>query len=699
MIEIAESLKLLHSKGFIYNELRPQSFLMDDRGKLVLHDFGSSLHLSLGLSDVLAFLVLFFGRTEHFELKLGSEFQSLTELLIEINDDGDRLLSGGKISINLSTFSKNNHLDFVHLFNSLKKEKESCSKSQPFFSIYSKTFSNINYRKKFLSKQSTIIENLKKPAVNDTSLCQKKSIGIELIASGKYSAPESIRSGTFSLKSDFWSLGCIVFELFNNYSLFEFDSLTTTAAQKIRKIIRVLNLKEFLIEEPRFPLVAQHFMENLLKVDPDDRWSSFDSLLNHPWLCQYQVDLSSGVPYVPQVADTKENITPAKVSYKETTRFDQFSTRKINLWDAVLNVPNDQKLKSSPQLSEERYRKLIPTFDQSDELEKNTNFIMKINKKECLNDSFYREKTIKNHNLKNEILSPEKRNRRLKKTKNKKKKKSTSFKKKVSSGLGLVKRSKIKLQAKKKRKTVPPKLPKSIIRKQSKSKKRTPSKRMKRHASVVKHESVEIYPTCLNYVTPVVSTQRKLHFTGRRTPSFNIYSGKLRKKKKVEAIPKPKKSVKLKKTTQKKGLTTIQNQIKNLRNQVKKKWRKYTDKNPICRRNKKKRTTQQNKPNNFANKNKRTSNILFQGKQHKPKRKTCEAAISSLRFDQTMLKKMNRFDKSGRKATSNETLRKSKVSRQCFNFLRRKRSTCTPFYEMTTQLSLIQSHRKMLSKN
>jgi serine/threonine protein kinase len=302
MIQIIQGLKEIHSKGFLYNDLKPENLLINGNGKLILHDFEHSLHLTHNFSDILSLLIL------HFKNQLKLDFNILKKNIkylsnyIEMDFNNDLVLKTKHVIINLSDPQKNQLSKFANRINfksDLKLNNIKNLRNECFG--FSKTENKNEIKEIELKKNHT--------GNNSPNLFNYSSKIIKLDNFGgspKYSAPEAMKYFHFSFASDFWSLGCLIFDLFNNYPLFEINSNKIEIDKKIDKIKQTLMLKHFLIEDQRFPLAAQNFMEMLLKIDPKERCTNYEEITSHPWINKFLINESNN-PYTPFYSDSNSN--------------------------------------------------------------------------------------------------------------------------------------------------------------------------------------------------------------------------------------------------------------------------------------------------------------------------------------------------------------------------------------------------------
>jgi serine/threonine protein kinase len=94
-----------------------------------------------------------------------------------------------------------------------------------------------------------------------------------------YMAPELLRETVLSRKSDIWSLGCTVLELYTGLAPWHEKSFDNPFAA-----ILAIGGEEITPKiDDRVSAKAQDFLDKCLQRDPKNRWSA-KQLIQHPWI-------------------------------------------------------------------------------------------------------------------------------------------------------------------------------------------------------------------------------------------------------------------------------------------------------------------------------------------------------------------------------------------------------------------------------
>ncbi|EAY11122.1 AGC family protein kinase [Trichomonas vaginalis G3] len=140
---------------------------------------------------------------------------------------------------------------------------------------------------------------------SDENIVQSDS----LVGTPNYVAPEIILGQKHSFPVDYWSLGCVVYELLMGEPPFTADT-----EKELQNNI-ILGKFEHLDDE--FSPECQDFISRLLTVDPSKRLGAngAEEILNHPWLAGYQ---PSEKPFVPNIkSETSTEYFKQRYEFKD----------------------------------------------------------------------------------------------------------------------------------------------------------------------------------------------------------------------------------------------------------------------------------------------------------------------------------------------------------------------------------------------
>jgi serine/threonine protein kinase len=99
--------------------------------------------------------------------------------------------------------------------------------------------------------------------LGDLGLPRSEKVGMMPVQSLYYAAPEVLRDGPYTIKSDIWSLGCILYELLTLHTPFKAPDVNTL----FRKVIK----SKFEDPPETFPDCLNQLVRNMLKVNAHDR--------------------------------------------------------------------------------------------------------------------------------------------------------------------------------------------------------------------------------------------------------------------------------------------------------------------------------------------------------------------------------------------------------------------------------------------
>ena len=287
-----QGLNQLHKKGFIYKDLKPDNSLIDQRGRVLLHDFEYSVHLVYRFEDMLILMLA------HFSEEYGNDFSHLINYLATLserhNSDRHFQICSQNLTYNLSDSSCNQRADLYRYF---KPEfyQEAFAKLSPKPGQYPISSQIMTIKPDFESVTSHLdqlsfdfesymgsVETNFRPANGTAELVTQSSVR----GSPQYTAPESLFFEFYSFSSDLWSLGCVIYDLFYFDTLFKFSEKCKTSQQKAHS--QTIQLSKLLKRGKlsRVPKMGFDLMVKLLSIDPRRREAFPDTewVWDHPWI-------------------------------------------------------------------------------------------------------------------------------------------------------------------------------------------------------------------------------------------------------------------------------------------------------------------------------------------------------------------------------------------------------------------------------
>ena len=287
-----EGLNELHKKGFIYKDLKPDNSLIDQRGRVLLHDFEYSVHLVYRFEDMLILMLA------HFSEEYGNDFSHLINYLATLselhNSDRHFQICSQNLTYNLSDSSCNRQADLYRYF---KPEfyEEAFAKLGPSPEQYPISSQIMTIKPDLESVTSHLdqlsfdfesymgnVETIFRPVNGSAELVTQSSVR----GSPQYTAPESLFFEFYSFSSDLWSLGCVIYDLFYFDTLFKFSEKCKTSQQKAQS--QTIQLSKLLKGRKlsRIPRMGYDLMIKLLSIDPRRREAlpATDWVWEHPWI-------------------------------------------------------------------------------------------------------------------------------------------------------------------------------------------------------------------------------------------------------------------------------------------------------------------------------------------------------------------------------------------------------------------------------
>ena len=238
----------VHSHGFVYRDFKPDNILINKNGMLIQTDFEFAVHQYLQLDDLLLVLLA------HLAPQFKNDFTELTKCAKDLH-----------ISLQEGVF-KTSCLeliltgDFTHIKSQIKNlcvYPISQGKSSDILRFNSKFLGTLKLNQ---NDKSTFYQILKPRG------------------SKQYYAPEIIKSQKVSFASDYWALGCCIFDLLYGENLFKGEDKN-----------EIINYDPN--HDPTNSMSTNCFkiFSQLLNVDPQERIVSFNlmDLFKSDWLMHY----------------------------------------------------------------------------------------------------------------------------------------------------------------------------------------------------------------------------------------------------------------------------------------------------------------------------------------------------------------------------------------------------------------------------
>ena len=378
--QIIQAVGSLHRSGFIHRDLKPENILIDSKGDLLLTDCEFARHLQLETDDMFLLLVVFLGQYHEYQMDI---------IWQKAAGNGIR----GKI-IESSNFEVDFRMPTAELWTTVKKlftekgatidllnlqtipEKLISSKASERsqfklenYSIDSQFKSNSpnnrqpNAFKHFFPLQNRFSEfkNISPLKFNPIKLKNRNgflaggngkffnkrmTLVTEKKGSCEYLAPECHSDSHFSMASDFWALGCCIFDLYTQTHLFQLEESLPShfpeAERKKRVIKKIYEFQSYKLNSSDFSKKGFQVIKQLLSQDLESRVPTYDcfDLFKEPWLEHVKMErVGFGPsPFLPDKVNVHEtgnkDFYVDLIEYQNNPHFDikyQFKNKLLGL--------------------------------------------------------------------------------------------------------------------------------------------------------------------------------------------------------------------------------------------------------------------------------------------------------------------------------------------------------------------------------
>ncbi|EGV66664.1 rim15, signal transduction response regulator [Yamadazyma tenuis] len=326
--EVIVGVEDLHKRGIIHRDLKPDNLLIDSTGHLKLTDFGLSRMGVIGRQR----LQRKSSSSEHgVELFRRSLASTVTPGSPRLSFDGPvfEASNGGKRASSVTPFSLSPTVDQRNSISSPLSETRqtesrisidqvpSESRSEPQSSDRSKKYDSPNLNPSLPRTSSetsfAIVEDdfhvspSQSAKVTSYKLYDPQETSeIKFVGTPDYLAPETIRGVGQSEASDWWSLGCIMFEFLFGYPPYHSSTPQQVFTNILNGEIDWPKLSEEDFDEI-CPPAAKNLIERLLNVNPEDRlgYGGSDEIKRHQYFNGIDWDnLFNEIPsFIPQLDD------------------------------------------------------------------------------------------------------------------------------------------------------------------------------------------------------------------------------------------------------------------------------------------------------------------------------------------------------------------------------------------------------------
>lgn len=370
------ALDSIHRKGFIYRDFKPDNVLIDHEGRVFLTDFEFGFHEYLAQDDMLLILLAYLAPT------FQCNFDQIKAKISDIPEASDLVLRSASLEFDLKVFDADIHPQLDALLatpaaphapkppsqvgdpssnSKLKLKAQTPSKKS------ARPGKVPNFEKNVIRFQGDWLARARaRESKTPLAFFKKARKG-----SKEYYAPEILANSSFSFASDYWALGCTIFDLYEGVTLFwkdEEDSLDQSISQKI------LNFEVRLMSSCSISSQAFQVFEQLLSRNPGKRVPQLDlmSLFGSRWLGGVDPSkiLNKKNPLIPQVKKidhSRETLYYKKVFYEPNPTFfvqknEEFGSKPFALKKKIkgVNLKNIFKEMESEEASDDSKGPLKP---------------------------------------------------------------------------------------------------------------------------------------------------------------------------------------------------------------------------------------------------------------------------------------------------------------------------------------------------
>lgn len=301
-VQIVKALHFLRLNGIVHRDIKPDNILITAQGRIKLADFGLSY---FGVANQR----LSATTSNSFKIrrpkKKGKDGSYVRHNSLPGVDDSSRSnnsttsspqhgniprpnLSDPTSSILLDLSSSDQSLPLITTSSTESNDPSyyrniaNSNLSTDSYNINTSSFSNISAESTNpnISSVSSVSADSSTPNNNNNNNNASIAHTNAVVGTPDYMAPEVIKSKRHTYTADYWSLGCVVFELLTGIPPFHgVDEVDT-----FRRILIGAGCWEEL-DDAEVSETGKDFIHKLLAVDPEKRLGSksIDEIMNHPW--------------------------------------------------------------------------------------------------------------------------------------------------------------------------------------------------------------------------------------------------------------------------------------------------------------------------------------------------------------------------------------------------------------------------------
>ena len=180
---------------------------------------------------------------------------------------------------------------------------------------------------------------------------------IHFVGTPNYMAPECVHNQFSDKRCDFWSLGCILYDLYTGFPPFNGASEYLIFQKSIEA--------KYIFPEGIIPDLAQDFIKKCIIIDPNKRMN-LDEMLSHPYLIE-EVNNKNFLEEIPQMTEEEKKYLEIKNKLKE--KYDKYKDISNNLEAIKQHEKMEEDLKRNeitpdPSTNDEKIKLLCSKKDE-----------------------------------------------------------------------------------------------------------------------------------------------------------------------------------------------------------------------------------------------------------------------------------------------------------------------------------------------
>lgn len=330
-VQIVKALQFLRINGIVHRDIKPDNILITAQGRLKLADFGLSY---FGVANQRLSAANSTNLKMRRAKKKGKEFGKMRHNSLPDNETqpastepkAPSILSDPTLSVLLDLSISDQSIPLIGITSSNESNDQRIGadlSTESYTNINSSSVSNLSSDLSNNSNNNNNVNISSLSSISADSILSSNSISPTnsanaVVGTPDYMAPEIIKSKNHTYTADYWSLGCVVFEMLTGIPPFHgVDEVDT-----FRRILVGAGFWEEL-NDAEVSEEAKDFIHKLLTVDPLLRLGSknIDEIMRHPWFKEIDWDKVEALEpvFVPDTSslDNYKNYFSTRYSFSQ----------------------------------------------------------------------------------------------------------------------------------------------------------------------------------------------------------------------------------------------------------------------------------------------------------------------------------------------------------------------------------------------